>query len=135
MEGSLGCVSVNLLHSARALVAKAGLFVGVILMGLVVSVPSAWAAPPDFQEGSTLFELYCAGCHPQGGNIIRRRKTLKLKSLERDGYDTLEPLADLIAKGQSNMPGFEEKLNTTQIETLSEFVLDQAHHDWKKDVT
>lgn len=95
-----------------------------------MNLPQAWAAPPDVPDGSALFENYCAGCHPQGGNIIRRRQTLKLKSLERDGYNTLEPLADLVADGKNNMPGFAEKLTPTQIETISQFVLDAANQGW-----
>lgn len=102
---------------------------------IALNVPLTWAASPELSEGSTLFERHCAGCHPQGGNIVRRRKTLKLKSLERDGYDALETLSDLVAKGRKNMPGFEEKLNLTQIEALSQFVLKQAKNGWAKEVT
>lgn len=97
---------------------------------MTVNLSQAWATPPEAAEGSTLFANYCAGCHPQGGNIIRRRQTLKLKSLERDGYNILEPLVDLVATGKNNMPGFAKDLNTTQIETISQFVLDAANQGW-----
>lgn len=126
---------VKLIRSAYVFGRKAGLLGGLILVWLMVNIPSAWAVPPDFTDGSTLFELYCAGCHPQGGNIVRRRKTLKLNALERDGYTSLESLTDLVAKGQNNMPGFEKKLNTIQIETLAQFVLEQADQGWKKEST
>ena len=50
----------------------------VLLLGLSLPQP-AWA------DGAQLFELHCAGCHLNGGNIIRRGKTLKLAALERQG--------------------------------------------------
>ena len=34
------------------------------------------------KEGAALFQQHCAACHINGGNIIRRGKTLKLKALE-----------------------------------------------------
>lgn len=130
-NAELGCVLVKLLRASIAISQKACVLVSLMVMWLGVNLPSAWAAPPDVPDGAVLFENYCAGCHPQGGNIVRRRKTLKLNSLERDGFDRLEPLANLIAKGQNNMPGYEEKLNNTQIETVAQFVLEQASHNWK----
>lgn len=131
LNAELGYVLVKLLRSSIAICQKAGLLVGLMVVWLGVNISSAWAAPPEVTDGAVLFENYCAGCHPQGGNIVRRRKTLKLKSLERDGYDTLEPLTQLVSKGQNNMPGYEEKLNDIQIETLSQFVLEQANQGWK----
>jgi cytochrome c6 len=35
-----------------------------------------------------LFDVQCAGCHPNGGNIIRRGKNLKLRALKRQGMDS-----------------------------------------------
>ncbi|NJN38403.1 MAG: cytochrome C6 [Acaryochloridaceae cyanobacterium CSU_3_4] len=107
-------------------------FFAIASLGLFVSLSPAGATPTDVTDGSILFERYCAGCHPQGDNIVRRRKTLKLKSLERDGYDAIEPLSDLVTKGLNNMPGFADQLQGTQIETLSQFVLDQANNGWRK---
>ncbi len=101
-----------------------------VLVGawMMFNLSSAWAIAPE--SGAALFESHCAGCHPRGGNIVRRRQTLKLKSLQRDGYDTLETIADLVSQGRNNMPGFEETLTPPQIGTLAQFVLDQANHGW-----
>lgn len=119
------------MNSIVAICQKAGLWVGLIGVWLGINILSVWAAPPDMTDGAVLFENYCAGCHPKGGNIIRHRKTLKLQSLERDSYDTLESLAYLIAQGQNNMPGFADQLNNSQVETVAQFVLEQASHNWK----
>lgn len=109
---------------------KISVILGIVGL-LLVANPVFAETLPDI-DGATLFEVQCAGCHPQGGNIIRRRQTLKLKSLERDGYDTIAPLSDLVAVGIKNMPGFADKLNARQIETVSQFVLEEAQRDWPK---
>ncbi|WP_235110515.1 MULTISPECIES: c-type cytochrome [Acaryochloris] len=110
---------------------KAGLWMGLIGVWLGINLSPAWATPPEASDGAMLFENYCAGCHPKGGNIIRRGKTLKLKSLKRDSYDTLEPLTGIVTEGQNNMPGFADKLDNAQVETVAQFVLEQANHNWK----
>lgn len=110
---------------------KAGLWMSLIGVWLGINLSPAWAAPPEVLDGAMLFENYCAGCHPKGGNIIRRSKTLKLKSLKRDSYDTLEPLTGIVTQGQNNMPGFADKLDNAQVETVAQFVLEQASHNWK----
>ncbi|NBQ36890.1 MAG: cytochrome C6, partial [Synechococcus sp.] len=52
--------------------------VGLLLMlGLWIAPAPAHAAA----DGAALFEAHCVGCHLNGGNIIRRGKTLKLKAL------------------------------------------------------
>ena len=48
----------------------------VLLLGLSLPQP-AWA------DGAQLFELHCAGCHLNGGNIIRRGKTLQLAAFQQ----------------------------------------------------
>lgn len=123
---------MNLFRSFVVSCQKISAILVIGLMLMVVNPASAGATPPDFTDGSTLFELYCAGCHPQGGNIIRRRKTLRLKSLARDGYNTSESLSNIVAVGLKNMPGFEEKLNSSQIKSISQFVLDESQRGWQK---
>jgi len=131
MNIEVGDVLVKLLRSAIVFCLKASLLMGLLVVGLGVNSPSGWADAPEVTDGAVLFENYCAGCHPKGGNIIRRGKTLKQKSLKRDSYDTLEPLATLVNQGQNNMPGFADKLNDAQVETVAQFVLEQASHNWK----
>ena len=131
MELSLSFYAVSLFRAFVSFCQRACLLVVLGWVLMTMKSPQAGATPLTGGEDSILFENYCAGCHPQGGNIIRRRQTLKLKSLERDGYNTIEPLTDLVANGKNNMPGFAEKLNATQIETISQFVLDAANQGWR----
>ena len=78
-----------------------------------------------------LFEIHCAGCHPQGGNIIRRGKTLKSRALKRYGADNLAAIADLIANGKNTMSAFRDRLTDPEIQALSAYVLQRAEENWR----
>ena len=81
--------------------------------------------------GDVLFETHCAGCHPNGANIIRRGKHLKQKALKRHGYESKDAITNLITNGKGLMSAYGETLTPEEINTLSQYVLDQAAIDWK----
>ena len=88
------------------------------------------AAGPDASTGALLFEQHCAGCHINGGNIIRRGKNLKLKTLERDGIATVEAIAAIAREGRSQMSGYADVLGTDGDQLVAEWVLIQAQNAW-----
>lgn len=81
--------------------------------------------------GASLFSTHCAGCHPQGKNIIRRGKTLKQKALQRNGLDTVDAIASLTTNGKNNMPAYQDKLSAQEILAVSTYVLEQAERGWR----
>lgn len=103
----------------------------IFISGLMVSLwlsgsPSALAeTPPE------LFAANCAGCHPNGANIIRRGKNLKQKALKRHGYTSVDEIATLINNGKGLMSAYGEQLSPDDINTLAQYVLDQAAINWK----
>jgi cytochrome c6 len=97
----------------------------VLVLGLSVAQP-AWA------DGAQLFELHCAGCHLNGGNIIRRGKTLKLAALERQGIASQEAIAAIAAQGQGQMSGYAEALGEDGIQQVAEWVWQQSQAGWPK---
>ncbi len=106
-----------------------------LLLILVLITLSLAFTPPalaaDTANGAKIFSVQCAGCHINGGNIVRRGKTLKLKALKRNGVDSLETITSLVAIGKNNMPGYKDRLNEKQIEDVSTYVLEQAEQDWR----
>jgi cytochrome c6 len=109
-------------------------FLSVVLGWLMVALPIGAAEIPEgaqASEGANVFELHCAGCHANGGNIVRRGKTLKLKALERNGYGTEEMIAAIVTNGKGNMSAYNDHLTPAQIQAVSAYVLDRAHHDWR----
>lgn len=85
----------------------------------------------DTANGAKLFEVHCVGCHVNGGNIIRRNKTLKLKALERNKVNTIDAIATLVANGKANMSAYKERLSQAEIEDVSAYVLEQASKNWR----
>lgn len=94
-------------------------------------VPSAGVIAAETNPGAEIFQVHCAGCHINGGNIIRRGKTLKQKALKKYGVDSLEAIATLVTNGKNNMPAFAERLSEQQIQTVSAYVLEAAAKDWR----
>ena len=77
-----------------------------------------------------------------GGNILAGGKTLKISSLQKNGYTTVEAIANLVDKGKGMMGPYGEftspkgnlmpaKYTPEEITAVSEYVLQQAAIDWK----
>jgi cytochrome c6 len=92
---------------------------------------SASPVAPDLIQGSQVFEAQCAGCHVGGGNIIRRGKNLKLKTLQKNKVDTIAAISALVTAGKGNMSAYGDRLSPVEIEAVSAYVLDQAASNWK----
>lgn len=90
----------------------------------------AWAA--DVANGAQVFEVHCIGCHVNGGNIIRGGKNLKQKALERNGYITVEAIAQIVANGKANMSAYKTRLTPAEIEDVAAYVLQQAAQNWSR---
>jgi cytochrome c6 len=106
----------------------------IILLITLIALTIAFSPPAlatDTASGAKLFSVQCAGCHVNGGNIVRRGKTLKLKALKRNGVDSLDGIASLVTNGKNNMPAYSDRLSTEQIEDVSAYVLGQAQNGWR----
>jgi mono/diheme cytochrome c family protein len=84
------------------LVRRIGAVLLVLLIGLAALLWStpAWGASTDvvvLQRGGVLFQNHCAGCHLNGGNVIRRNKTLKRQDLLREGVKGAADVARIAA--------------------------------------
>ncbi len=101
-----------------------------LLLLLIVSPTSAFAGEVD--DGAKIFTIHCVGCHPNGNNIIRRGKTLKLKALKRNKVDSLDSIINLVTHGKNNMSAYEERLTQDEIQLVSQYVLEQANNNWRK---
>ena len=84
--------------------------------------------------GAQLFDQHCAGCHVNGGNIIRRGKTLQLKALERQGLGSAEAIAAIAANGIGQMSGYGAVLGGEGVDQVSSWVWQQALAGWPRRV-
>ena len=108
----------------------------VLLPALLVFWPAAaWGSgdlPTSGDSGAALFGQHCAGCHVNGGNIIRRSKTLKLAALERQGLASADAIAAIAAQGVGQMGGYGAVLGEPGVEQVAAYVWEQAQAGWPK---
>ena len=97
------------------------------------SYPQGVASPdPAVPNGAVIFENNCAGCHVNGGNIMRRGKNLKLKALQKNGVDSVEAIAQLVTHGKGLMSAYGDRLTAEEIAEVAQYVTEQAKQDWQK---
>lgn len=101
-----------------------------VLLLSLVSAGASLAAGSDASPGALLFERHCAGCHINGGNIIRRGKNLKLKTLEREQIATVDAIAAIAREGRGQMSGYADVLGSDGDQLVAEWVLMQAQNAW-----
>jgi len=100
------------------------------LLGLFLLL--SWPRSAYGASGEQLFEALCAGCHINGGNILRRNKTLKLAALQRNGIEGPELIATIAAAGIGQMGGYGEVLGEGGPELVGEWVWQQALANWSR---
>ena len=105
------------------------LLIGSLVTSLWLSFPATTAWAND--TPAELFEVHCAGCHPNGSNIIRRGKNLKQRALKRNGYESAEAIATLITNGKGLMSAYGDQLSQEEINSLADYVLEQAAVNWQ----
>ncbi|MEL6930366.1 MAG: c-type cytochrome [Cyanobacteria bacterium J06600_6] len=103
----------------------------VALALLLLLTPLDAVAGVDLDNGAEVFKANCAGCHINGGNIVRRGKNLKLKTLHKRKLDTEEAIAALVTNGKGIMSAYGEKLTSEEIANVSAYVLQKAEQNWK----
>ena len=106
------------------------LFVAALLIALIVPIVPAQRVDALSPNGEQLFDLHCAGCHPNGGNIIRRGRSLKLKDLSKRGLDTPEAIATIAREGIGQMSGYGHVLGEGNDDVVGAWVWLQAQNAW-----
>ena len=106
------------------------IIVMIILFALPLFISPALSA--ELPDGAQVFEANCAGCHLNGGNIIRRGKNLKQKAMKKNGFTSVESIADIVTNGKgNNMSAYGDRLTSKEIQAVSEYVLEQSQKNWK----
>ena len=82
------------------------------------------------ESGQDLFISHCAGCHVNGGNIIRRGKTLRLSALKRNGVDSQEEIAKIAREGIGIMSGYKNVLGEGGDKQVAIWIFEQAQNAW-----
>ena len=86
----------------------------------------------DTADGAKVFKTNCAGCHINGGNIIRRGKNLKMRAMKKYNMDSVSAISQIVTYGKYNMSAYNETLSESEIQAVSTYVLFQAQNNWRK---
>lgn len=86
----------------------------------------------NLDNGAEVFKANCAGCHVNGGNIVRRGKNLKLKALHKYKVDNQDAVVSLVTNGKGIMSAYGDKLSAEEIANVSAYVLQRASENWQK---
>ena len=105
------------------------LFISLCCIFFSISLPKEVTAI-EADLGKSLFKNNCAGCHINGGNIIRRSKNLKISSLKRNGIDNPDAIARIASQGIGIMGGYEDVLGENGDQIVANWVLEQAQKAW-----
>jgi hypothetical protein len=62
------------------------------------------------RSGEVLFKEHCAVCHPNGGNIINPRKTLRQQNITENNIRTEDDIVKIIRNPGPGMARFDEKM-------------------------
>jgi cytochrome c6 len=85
----------------------------------------------DIDNGAKIFTVNCVGCHPHGGNIVRRGKTLTKKALHKNKFDSLPTVVSIVTNGKNNMSAYGDRLSQQEIEDVAAYVLAEAESGWR----
>jgi cytochrome c6 len=102
-----------------------------LLLTIIIITYTFPAQAADTNNAAKIFETNCAGCHINGGNIIRRGKNLKMNALKKNDMDSIEAITDIVTNGKNNMSAYKDRLTSQQIQEVATYVLQKAENNWK----
>jgi len=112
------------------------LSLGITLLWALFWPPAAWGmvegVTGEAGEGARLFANHCVGCHLNGGNVVRRGKTLKQAALQRNGIAGPQDIARIASLGIGRMSGYGPVLGEGGAEAVGRWVWQQALTDWPR---
>jgi cytochrome c6 len=75
-------------------------------------------------DAKAAYDTHCASCHPAGGNIINKTKSLKKADLQKSGVKNWQ---DVVAKMRNPGPGMQpfskQVISDKEAKALAEYIL------------
>ena len=89
---------------------------GIILATLALSA-TMMASAAFAAGGEEIFKAKCASCHPDGGNIMNPKETLK-------GMKDSKKIVNKVRKGGGGMPAFDAKaISDADAKQLADYII------------
>jgi cytochrome c6 len=105
---------------------KKSFFAGAVLLavGLTASTGLCDIKKGEKINGMKEFQKHCAVCHPNGGNIINKMKTLSAKSLKANGVNGVQGIVEKMRNPGPAMTRFDEKtIPNKEAKAIAEYIL------------
>lgn len=98
---------------------------GIVLAACAaVSVALIGVSGASDKKGEALFKEHCASCHPDGGNIVNPKKTLKKGDLHANNIRSKKDIVAFMRKPGPGMLTFDEKtISNHDAEEIAEYIL------------
>jgi cytochrome c6 len=75
-------------------------------------------------DGAKEFKEHCVVCHPDGGNIVNAKKTLKKKDREANGVKTAADIVKNMRKPGPGMTPFDAKtISDQEAKAIAEYII------------
>ncbi len=87
------------------------------------------ATSPE-HNGAEIFKANCAACHAGGVNRIMANKSLMKDDLVKYDMYSQEAIIYQVTNGKNAMPPFKGRLSPEEIQTVADYVLQQADNGW-----
>lgn len=95
-----------------------------VVLGVGVCLSAGVAVAKDDKKGEELFQQKCMACHPDGGNIINQKKTLKKQSLAASGIKNSKAMVDVMRKPGPGMPKYNKgALSDKDATAIADYIL------------
>lgn len=90
----------------------------------LIMAASTLVAGTVFAGGENLYKAKCAICHPDGGNIMKKEKTLHKKDLTANKLNSARNLVEYLRAPGPGMPKFDAKaLSDKDAKEVAEYIL------------
>lgn len=95
---------------------------GLLLVALLLLPLSVVSGAQN--DGKADFEMFCSGCHPDGGNAINPAKTLRKMDREANGVKTAADIVKIMRKPGQGMRAYtKEDISNKRAKALAEYIL------------
>jgi cytochrome c6 len=93
---------------------KKSILMATVAVSVSMMSVAAFAAA---NSGETIFKAKCASCHPDGGNVIKPKATLK-------GIKNSKKIITQVRKGGGGMPAFDAKaISDADAKLLADYIM------------
>ena len=76
------------------------------------------------QDGKADFDMFCSGCHPQGGNALNPAKTLRKMEREANGVRNAADIVRIMRKPGAGMRAYtRDDIPDKRAKAIAEYIL------------